>query len=214
MTPELEKLILSGQAEYRNQSCFASQAFSIPCPAGKQIVLTDLDFTAGNAFLNGLVPTGWLVLKFYGVNQGQENILSFYVNSDTGTFSNSVQWKKDIYFCYSSPVRIDIACLLNDALAGVDTSVMPAVSKDKPVPQGYGTTIPVVRAIDLTGASDFYLPQGLELSGFPITNNMRNDPWPDITAGISVIPSPVNVSQAYNLNVGYVLLNKPIIPKL
>lgn len=213
MSPKLEELILSGQAEYRNQSCFASQAFSIPCPAGKQIVITDLEFSSGLGFLT-IVPTGFLIMKFYGINQGRENIISFYTNNDTGNFSNSVTWRKDVYFCYNSPVRIDIACLLNEGLPAVDVSVMPSVSKDKPVPGGYGTTIAVTRAIDLTGAGDFYLPQGLELSGFPITGNMRNDPWPDVTAGLSALPSPGAVSHAFNLNVGYVLLNKPIIPKL
>jgi len=214
MTPELEKLILSGQAEYRNQACLSSAAFTVTCPEGKTIVLTDIDFTHGRAFFS-IVTFPLIFLKFYGVDQKRQNVISFYAPmADSGTGVQGDQYRKEIYFVYTSDCRIDVSCLLVDAFPVVDNSLMPAVSKDLPEPGGYGTTLPVTRAIALSGVADFYLPQGLKDSGFPPTAGMKNDPYPGIVAGVSALPNIQTVSEGFCMNIGYVVINKPILPKL
>lgn len=215
MTPKLEELILSGQAEYRNYSGFASAAFTVPCPSGKQIIITDLELTAGSNF-STVIPSGLFFLKLYGTEQGGENIVSFFMPAtDRNNLIGCNQYSKNVYFIYNSDCRIDIAIMLVDPLPVVDFTPMPVSNKDKPAPNGYGNTIPVIRSIDLTGTGDFYLPQGIEGSGFtPITAGMKNQPFPAIIGGSTAMPAFTLASESFCVNIGYVILNKPLIPKL
>ena len=210
MTPKLEELILSGDAEYRVQSGFSSGAFTIPCPQGKEIVILDFDFSCSAGF-SALIPGLVLFVKFYGVDQKRQNVISFYPLLDrTGNLQMGT-YKKNLYFAYNSNCRIDIVSFDNGVFASVDNSVMPSQSKDLPAPGGYGTTIAVARAYEF-GAGDFYLPQGLELSGFAPVAGMKNDPFPNIAAGTALAPV-TTTSEGFSINIGYVILNKPRINK-
>ncbi len=213
MTTELEKLILSGDAQYRNYSIFGSAAGTVPCPDGKQIILTDIDFTGG-ALIRTVFPFGIVFMKFYGIEQSSENTISFYLPKfDPNAATAPGQYFKNIYFPFSSPCRIDICTLIQNALPAVDYTAMPTSAKDKPVPNGYGTTIAVVRSVDFNGGGDFYIPQGVDIAGFaPLTAGMKNQPYPAIVAGVSDLPTIANVDDAFCVNIGYVILNKPILP--
>lgn len=210
----LEELILAGLAEYRTHSGLSSAAITVPCPEGKQIVLIDFTFIGGPKIGN-IITTGLFFVKFYGVDQKSQNVISFFLPAmDTGGLFTTAHFNQSLYLCYQSSCRIDIACMLPVAFTSVDFNPMTSEAKDLPVTGGYGIVEPVIRAIEFTGG-DFYIPQGIDFTAFgAAAPGFRNDPFPDIVAGATALPNLAgSVDTGFTVNIGYVILNKPLIPK-
>lgn len=206
ITNNLEKLILAGKASYQNFCGISSGVMTLLCPEGKQIVLVDMEVTFPfKIFTSGL---NCFYFKFEGMTTKQNHVISFFPPGlDTQTLSAGSQYQKNIYFAFQEDVRIRVATQLI-AYAAIDYNPLTAEAQEPAAPAGYGGgVIPVNKGITFSG-TDIYIPQNIKYSPTGLTVGMRNDPFPDIVAGVTDIPSP-SFDAGFIINLGYVLLNKP-----
>lgn len=209
ITPKLEELILSGNAQYKNYAGGWGAIYTIPCPVGKYMVITDITITDLRTSGDGGTGGGLALKITDGLVSNSFLFFSYVQDGGQQPIDRRGQNKQDTYILLKKDVRLRFA-RIPTAFAGIDFAICPEIANEPLAPLGYGSTN-VLKALDFNGlGAGNYCPIGINNTFSTITLGMTNEPFPDITAN-SEIPQPISTNDNFVFNVGYVIVNIPSI---
>jgi len=202
----LEKLILDGLAVAKTRCIGYSGVATLEVPDGKQVVIYGLHYYFGALFgrdANG-VPMGDMSLTLQSEKK-TDNISFKPQNTTSINPFQATETKMELYSMHFSDIRIrHTLCGAN--FPAFDYGVLPGRAKEPVPPEGYGTTVPALRALTLA-TGQIYLPQGAGYSALPIGALSRNDYHNSVLLGTSELVAPTLPDEGYILNISYVEIN-------
>jgi len=201
----LEKLILDGLAVAKTRCIGYSGVATLEVPDGKQVVIYGLHYYFGFGFGKDINGNPNSDLSVTLESKKKTDNYTIKPTNNNITTSDVGETKIELYSMHFSDVRIRHA-MFGGNLGVVDFGVLPANALEPIPPQGYGTTIPALRNIDLPTAIR-YMPQGTPYSIQPISANSRNNYHIDVAAGVSEVPPPTLTESGFLVNVSYVEIN-------
>jgi len=206
---ELEKLILSGDAEYKNFASGISGVIILPCPKGKSIIITSIYASFGGKFVNNVAN---VLFNLSISSKYKKDFFNLYVKTQVDSGGNNINFELptiETYLVHIDDITFRSSLITN--FAAIDFGVLPSIANEPLPPQGYGITIPTMRSVRLDN-NEFFLPQGVNNSQVPGGGTSRNELFPEISV-LSSIPITNIPNESFILNIGYAILNSQFTQK-
>lgn len=206
ITPELEKLILNGEAEYKNFTGGFSSLMILNVPKGKFLVITDININFGRSFVRNRSD---IFLQFQTSKKNTHFVFKVDIEL-TGTGTQQPQ-NLNTFLLFTEDIRIRTLADQNVFVA-FDYNTLPNEALEPPPPTGFGITIPVTKLLT-SGTGEDYLPQSIKYSTGSSSALKRNEYFLDNVAG-NELPAVNNQIEGFIINLGYVIVNKPYTNQL